>query len=107
MPTVAQHLRQAGQRQAATPSWLARRMLKLGDELTKAAQKYTGETKHTKAKVEPAAHGVLFRVWLQLDEQDGRTEAQELASVILGPEAVVGEHKLVPNLWVANALVKL
>jgi hypothetical protein len=104
---VSDHLRKADKRQAAPNSWLARQLLKMGNDLEKAAQKYTGETKHTKAKVEPAAHGVQFRVWLQMDEGDTRTEAQELTNVLLGPEAVVGQHKLVPNLWVATTIVKL
>jgi hypothetical protein len=73
----------------------------LQKQLTAKAQKYTGEKKRTKAQV--VAHGdhLMIRVWLDLGEGSTGEEARELTAILLGPNAEVGQHKLVPNLWVA------
>jgi hypothetical protein len=104
---ISDQIRKAGKRQAGTGSWLERRLIQLDQELTKVAQKYTGETKFTRAQTGKLSNGVVFRVWLQLDEKATQEEALETAQTILGKGAVVKPHSLRPSLWVADHLVRL
>jgi len=76
-------------------------------QLSLKAQKYTGKT-HTTAwggtfsRVEVKGNRLEAKVWLQLEEDSKGDEARELAAILLGPNAKVGQHKLTPGLWVAT-----
>lgn len=77
----------------------------LEKELTAKAQRYTGESSHTRAKITPKADRLEVRVWLELGEGSTGDEARELAVILLGQGAKVGQHKLVSTMWVAVAWV--
>lgn len=58
-------------------------------------------------KIESGLDGLVVRVWFTLEADEGLAEAQELANILLGPNAAVGQHKLKKTMWVANVKVKL
>jgi hypothetical protein len=90
---------------AVHPSWVARTLMKAEADLTRRAQNYTGDREHTRARVEVNPKGwPIIHVWLQMQGDEGRPEAQELADLLLGQGATVSRHKLVADLWIAEAV---
>ena len=101
-------------REAASLSWMGRKRMKfltsMEEDLRRVASKYLGSPAEVRVKTGrglKSGFGVNFSLWLPLEEGDGREEAQELSNIILGPKSAVGQHKLVPNMWVANLTVDL
>ena len=92
-------------KQAGGYSWLGRTLMKAEKDLTRMAQKYTGETDHTKASVKETSSGVVIRIWLQLEDYSDRFDVQEITDILVGKGGKVEPHKLVPYLWVVTKIV--
>jgi hypothetical protein len=100
---VPQGYRYATRKCAGRSSWVAETLMKAESDLTRKAQRYTGESNHTRARIESNPNGwPVIHVWLQLQEDEGIQEAQEISDILLGRGATVTGHKLVPGLWVAE-----
>ncbi len=80
----------------------------MSSELAAKAVRYCGpEGKRTQAKVEVLPGYLRARVWLDMGLDSTQAEAQELAEILLGPNAKVGAHVMVKGLWVGVIQVKL
>ena len=90
---------------ALHPSWVARTLMKVEADLVRHAQNYTGDREYTRARIEVNAKGwPIIHVWLQMQGDEGYREAQELADILLGQGATVSRHKLIADLWIAEAV---
>jgi len=99
------NFRYGASKTAVHPSWVARTLMKAEADLTRRAQNYTGDRDYTRARVEVNPKGwPIIHVWLQMQGDEGRPEAQELADILLGQGATVSQHKLIANLWIAEAV---
>lgn len=76
-------------------------------ELAKKASKYCGPGSKCQAKVEVSNGYLNASVWFDMGPDSTKSEAEELTQMFLGSEAVVGPHKLVPDMWVAVLKIRL
>lgn len=110
-------------RTAATPSKFARILEKMAKdieaELREGVGKYTGNDRGN-AQVKVVGEKLHLKVWMYLGEgitpfptkeelaaQKTKAEADELAEILLGEGAAVGQHAMVPDMWVATRIVAL